>query len=1851
VRKSRIPFPCSKGFVFAWLILVSFFHNNSPCLNAQTLAGGRAHSLHVDTNGHLWAWGANNAGQLGDVTKDKARRLQPLRVGVETNWEKVFADGDSSFAIKKDGSLWAWGDGQLGQLGDGTRTNRVSPVRVAGNSFWQEISIRDGAVLGIRRDGSLWAWGKNTNGTLGLGRGRSLIQSQPVRVGANLWKSVAVGRYYYTAIDEEVWTRSFGVDQAGRMWTWGQNASYTSPLFVAKTIGEIANWRKVVSHTHTTDPMLTSQGRGFDLPVAVALRSDGKLYQWNQPSETFRPLSYDMVWTDIGCGTDHLLALRQDGALWSWGYNEKFQLGRRGVHPDFFAINWVRLSARTFGEGDGSAVGVIGLPDETSFSITYEGDAANLPEVGWSGLSPAPDNSAMLFFRSIRGITNRIDFQGLQPDDGRGVYQPVLAFSGLGSVEKDENGEVVKTNTVTLQFNQPISTVGFSSALSGKEVIGTGGSGLVYIRNTEPIHTLEWEVTDSEEESTNTTGFTVGILQTTNLVWRADLPTQVGDGLTWGSLAGGANHSLGTESGEPMAWGNNADGQCGIPEKSFERLQPKTAFFTSDTNWVQILPGKDFTLLRKVDGSLYAMGNAEATNGNFGSPFYKNPTNLSSTNLWSEVGVLESTSSNSIGKRIFGLKRNTGELTGWGGRDGLSSGDTNFTLPWWDPQQDTFGTLLGPWDRLSSNIGKGDESHILAARSDGTLWSWGANTNGQLGDGTRLIKDAPIQVGTGYRWSRVFAGGAHSLALQSDGSLWAWGGNSNGALGLSTNVVTLSNRYSGGTNNSTNETNAGPRVYAGRTKTTTVALASNVLRPALVLPKDWGVREVSAGGSHNLILRRDGSLWAMGANDQGQLGTGVLIPTNTNSGGTNINSAETSSSNAFRTVTVTNVVTNINFAPWRVETNIDTVVDQSWMYRIQRVGTKSWKRISAGYDHSLAIRADGTLWGWGGNAAGQLGDGTRITRNIPVQIGSANNWQQVWAGRAESFAMKNDGTLYQWGFNTNQAGLGKDIVTNPTQVNLGHLGLGTLVLRQAGQTVGLGILSFEPGNRYADLSVQLGVEPGSRIQFAGGTNFSGGAKSIQLPALEGTFNGQTSSLTFSSLQRSAQLPQSTYAGTARWAKQVYQAELVLGSDRDGDGIPDETDALPDGSLPEINSPIRVQGRVGETFPYEITTKVSADSTYPTVFICESDLPDGLELNPSNGKISGVPTTVERRQLVIGAENIAGRDFQLLDVTIIPRCPAITSASAITWTNGSAPFSFRVTATETNHPGYPVRFRSQGLPPGLGLNPKIGEIGPGNRRNVEVPAPGFYRVSLTAANRHDQASEDLFITSVGTNWKVGQPLRHPVNLRGRGKVGFRGLPAGLRGNPRSGLITGVPTQAGTFEVTVFQPREEWPRRWEATFTLTIGPAEPAPALAQAKKSAKGSGDDAGRDYPAIFSLGPMAAQTVVANGRTANLAAGVRKYAVLWTNVESWKWNQANPGLASSLHEEETFLRRTERLAARQMLPSAVRLARVSCEAGRTGIFLPTNHGFWLKDARGNLLSETGDRREALVDFSQPEFVRLLGERIRFLVQNGCVDGVYLPAWDEAALWPTNSIPAKARPGESQGPARLELLKTVRAAVGESGWIVAEAAGNSWALSGPFLDGVHLVGATEAPPAWPPGEGWWPDPYMLREADGPDTLWQKLAHSLKFFGQAGQLRRPGNVALEVWARHDLRDGRTKEPRLAGLAMSLCLSDGAFLYARPDWWQEKGKPAAPGEHLWFPEWGVRLGQPREARRAQPEERGFYRRQFEHGWAVYVPLELPSAAEIEFTEEVESVATGRTGRMHRLLPGHGDLYLKKN
>lgn len=1808
----------ARSFLLKALAGVLMFFGVEGEAFSQTMAGGRAHSLYIDNSGQLWAWGANNAGQLGDVTKDQTQRLKPLRIGAETDWEKVYADGNTSYAIKREGSLWAWGEGSLGQLGDGTVTNRTSPVRIGGTTFWDQLSARDGAVLGIRKDGTLWAWGKNTNGTLGLGRGRLLIQNQPAKVGSGLWKSVAVGNYYYTEslTRSEVWTRSFGVDQSGQMWTWGQDPQRSSSftdyvLFAPRRIDDSNSWLKVAS------PGTDLNGSTYNLPVAVALRGDGKARQWNGGSQTFREMTNsadtnlaNIVWADIRCGRGHVVARKTDGSIWSWGNNDKRQLGRLGEPPRVGIYNWALLTNLTTnpsGDGSGSAEGVISLPDTTRFAVTYEGDVATNSQVDqfganyWSGAAytramNAPDSSDILFFRSIPGTTNRVLFEDIDPGDRGGVIRPVLAFSSLGSVMKDEDGEVIGTNKVTLKFDRSFSILssgaGYDNISSSfvqtasNSLVGGGGHGVIIFQEDEPITSIEWEVISSEEDPDEVTGVTAGIIQTENLSYRADLPERVGTSSLWGEIGAGQDHTLAIENGKLKAWGNNSSGQCGGVE-ILEKLEPKA--LGVDRDWDRVLPGNDFVVAHKQDGSLWAWGNAEATNNVTSSEIYQDPVpilgeNNEATTGWSrEIAALESSASNNIGKRIFGLK-NDGTLLGWGGRDGLNSYDSLIRLPWWDLRQDTFGVMPWTWQGLAGNLGKGDDNHVLAVRSDGTLWAWGANTGGQLGDGTKVSKDLPNQIGVRTNWMKAFAGGSHSLALRSDGTLWAWGVNTSGQLGA-VRMKTFS------------ETNGSSNINE-ITYQKAVAVGDQVRPIQVGTSKNW--LTLSAGGQHNLALKKDRSLWVWGGDSKGQLGLGSVAPATTE---TNTNSA-------------------MIFSP-------------------ARLGNAFWTDVSAGLDHSLGVRSDGTLWAWGNNEAGQLGDGTRAQRKKPVQIGAANNWKKVWAGNAGSFAQKNDGSLFRWGDSTNESSGSEKILEEPAEVSFSQLGLGSLVLRKGGEAVGFGIVSFQPASRMADLSVQLGLEPGSRIHFTG-SKFEGGKNTIKLPRLSGLLAGETNFLDFSEFKRKASSPQSTYAGTARWGKHVYQADLVVGGDRDGDGFPDETDKLPDGALPNVVSPKRVKGRVDEVFEYQITSTVDAKE-----FFFESDLPTGLKLDYIdgetngifNGKLHGTPTEVGRHSLVVGVESVSGIDYQLIDLRIIPRRPVITSPTTLEWSPGLEPFAFRVTATETNHADYPIRFRASGLPSGLVLNAKDGKIRPANRNNLQVPVPGIYRVALAARNSEDQGSAELLLTSGSGRWEAGQPVDYKISL-GAGQSGryvAQGLPPGLTIHPRTGRVRGTPLQAGGSMVTVTFSGQRG--SFTKQFQVTVEPASDSVSpskRALAKESV---------EYPAIFSPGRVMQEIVQVDGAVKKPAgSSFTQYEVQWEDADRWEWNAASPGLATGLSPREIQKKRSLRAQLKAVRPEAKILAGISFAQADLGLYLPDSQSWWLRDSTGAVLCPLPGSACGLLDFSSHDFVSRLAQRVKSLMDTGCVDGVYLKGWDAESVWPAGSVPQRGIAGYSQGTARLELLVALRQAVG-AGWIVAEVGAGENGVGLAELDGVHLVASTEAPLNWPPADGWNPNPY----SGSGFNSWSRIEESLLAFGREGILRKPGSVFLEAWSRYGRLDPRNLQARVTGLAMSLTLTDGAYLFCEPDWWKENGEPVNLGQHAWHPEWDKILGKAIQPRQTTLNSQGVYMREFEKGWAVYQPPN-PAVVELDFGQPVIRTTTGEQKLKHELFPESGDLFLKK-
>ena len=278
-------------------------------------------------------------------------------------------------------------------------------------------------------------------------------------------------------------------------------------------------------------------------------------------------------------------------------------------------------------------------------------------------------------------------------------------------------------------------------------------------------------------------------------------------------------------------------------------------------------------------------------------------------------------------------------------------------------------------------------SQTAAIKTDGTLWTWGYNLFGQLGDNTSVTKSSPVTtIAGGTNWKQVSCGTYHTAAIKTDGTLWTWGYNLYGGLGDNTAVSKLS-------------------------PVTTVAGGTN-----------W--KQVACGDNHTSAIKTDGTLWTWGINSSGQLGDGTTVdkssPVTTVAGGTNWKQVACGSQTAA-------IKTDGTLWTWGGngfgQLGDNTVVAKSSPVTTVAGGT-NWKQVACGGYYIAAIKTDGTLWTWGinnsgrGVAYGQLGDGTSINRSSPVTtVTGGTNWKQVAAGFYHTAAIKTDGTLWTWGNN------------------------------------------------------------------------------------------------------------------------------------------------------------------------------------------------------------------------------------------------------------------------------------------------------------------------------------------------------------------------------------------------------------------------------------------------------------------------------------------------------------------------------------------------------------------------------------------------------------------------------------------------------------------------------------------------------------------------------------------------------------------------------------------------------------------------------------------------------------------
>ncbi|SHI97003.1 dockerin type I domain-containing protein [Clostridium intestinale] len=303
-----------------------------------------------------------------------------------------------------------------------------------------------------------------------------------------------------------------------------------------------------------------------------------------------------------------------------------------------------------------------------------------------------------------------------------------------------------------------------------------------------------------------------------------------------------------------------------------------------------------------------------------------------------------------------------------------------------------------------------------AIKNDGSLWTWGNNSDGQLGDGTLVSKPNPVKVMDNVE--KIFAGSNSIFAIKNGGELYAWGGNYVGQLGASIRDTTV---------------------------------------PTKIMED---IKEVAVGSFHSLILKKDGTLWGCGRNNEGQLGNGISI------GGRtpkrimdNIKSVSAKDRHSLALKEngeiwswgyngygeLGNGTTSYKISPDKTSlTDIKDIEsslgeannmliksdDTLWAWGVyQSFGEpnkimEDVKMVSPGIWHKLVIKNDSTLWSWGENQYGELGDGTRTNRSEPLKI--MDKVLVASTGTSSSFAVKEDGTLWSWGENWHgKLGIGK----------------------------------------------------------------------------------------------------------------------------------------------------------------------------------------------------------------------------------------------------------------------------------------------------------------------------------------------------------------------------------------------------------------------------------------------------------------------------------------------------------------------------------------------------------------------------------------------------------------------------------------------------------------------------------------------------------------------------------------------------------------------------------------------------------------------------------------------------------
>lgn len=867
--------------------------------------GNPQHLLALGEDGRVWAWGNNQQGQLGngEFAGNNVPVQNPVRVdfGDPSVRIKAVKTGQNySLALSEDGRVWEWG---VSPTASGTAHRKSRPALVVDPASGEPlagihaIEANGTSAFAITDHGDVWAWGNNTSHfKLGLPESRYYT---PTKLDLRQVESIAAGPYHTIALTTD-----------GRVWGWGysQNGQLGENVPV--------NERRAVPTLLPGLEQVQSIAAGGS--VTFALKSDGTLWALGsryrlglgeQQEDSAVPLQ---VGGDAGHGIrtisirqDHALALRNDGTILGWGSNH-FTHKQIIDTPD-------------------TVTSVIYTPVVIPFDNLSAGIRPQYAELAPMRGSHTASADADVKVRFDKNIQAGGGMSGISISDDQGHSVGGLAPSVTGSELSIAHNafEPETTYTVTVPANA---------------IIDTNGNGNRPIRWSFTTLPDEGPPPPGVQESRPTAGAT-NIWPNAAIWVQYDRQVQAGPAIGDVTIVSESNvaadrvHAVLEDNKLTVLHGPLAENTVytvTIPAGAVTDTllgtnnEAQVWSFTTGTaespsgSGAILAAGHNFTFVSEPDGKLWGWGQ------NTESAYLGSGNKLEQLTPTLVRGLAESAAI-APGSNFTAAIREDGTVWTWGaGAQGqLGHGTTDNRLA--PTQVDGLSNVV--------SIASGT-NHVAAVRSDGTVWTWGAGAQGQLGHGATENLAVPTQVEGLANIVAVAAGDTHTLALKADGTVWAWGAGTQGQLGHGQRV-----------------NSSEPVQVEGVTHI--VALA--------------------AGSAHSYAVRQDGKVWAWGSNSHGQLGLGKLQA---------VNSAVPVPVPGLEDVRIVASAQNTGFAltgegsVWSWGSNGSGLLGTSSEEQDRHTPAlvlDEVEQIASKQTHAVVLKNDGTIWAWGNNGTANNG--------------------------------------------------------------------------------------------------------------------------------------------------------------------------------------------------------------------------------------------------------------------------------------------------------------------------------------------------------------------------------------------------------------------------------------------------------------------------------------------------------------------------------------------------------------------------------------------------------------------------------------------------------------------------------------------------------------------------------------------------------------------------------------------------------------------------------------------------------------------------------------------------------------